>query len=218
VLAFAATGEGPFGTGSGAALIYRLVHNPPDLDRVPIETRPLIERCLDKDPGRRPSPRELLAELGGAGLAPGWLPQSLIRDVSQPGPAMSAPPAFGSPSPSPSAPFPAAPVPFPVISGGPEGGAAPAETGGIMANGARTGAPENPPTVTGAHLSRPAVPPWPRSVSDVMPAGGRRPPGRRRPLVIAGLAATLVAVTGGVTAGVVFRVTIGQETTGNNRY
>ena len=203
VLAFAATGEGPFGTGSSAALIYRLVHNPPDLDRVPIETRPLIERCLDKDPGRRPSPHELLAELGGAGLAPGWLPQPLIRDVSQPGPAMTAPPTFGSPSPSPSAPFPAAPIPFPAISGGPESGAAPAETGGIMANGARTGAPENPPTVTNAHLSRSAVPPWPQGVSDVMPPGGRRPLGRRRPLVITGLVATLVAVTGGVTAGVV---------------
>ena len=57
VLAFAAAGQGPFGTGSGAALLYRLVHNPPDLDRVPAAARPLIERCLDKDPGRRPSPR-----------------------------------------------------------------------------------------------------------------------------------------------------------------
>jgi eukaryotic-like serine/threonine-protein kinase len=127
VLAFAATGEGPFGTGSSAALIYRLVHNPPDLDRAPIETRPLIERCLDKNPGGRPSPRELLAELGGAGLAPGWLPESLIRDISPPGPAtpvpssaVSAPPTFGSPSPPPSAP-------------------SPAETGGIMASGAWPG-------------------------------------------------------------------------------
>src|SRR5206468_3831528 len=83
VLAFAATGEGPFGTGSSAALIYRLVHNPPDLARAPVETRPLIERCLDKDPGRRPAPRDILAELGGAGLTPGWLPESLIRDISQ---------------------------------------------------------------------------------------------------------------------------------------
>jgi hypothetical protein len=71
VLAFAATGEGPFGNGSSAALIYRLVHNPPDLTRVPVETRDVIERCLDKDPGRRPSPRDLLAGLGGADLAPG---------------------------------------------------------------------------------------------------------------------------------------------------
>jgi len=81
VLAFAATGEGPFGSGSSAALIYRLVHNPPDLNRVPAETRSLIERCLDKDPGRRPSPRQLLAELGEASLAPGWRPEPVVQDT-----------------------------------------------------------------------------------------------------------------------------------------
>ena len=95
VLAFAATGEGPFGTGSSAALIYRLVHNPPDLDRVPVEIRPMIERCLDKDPGGRPGPRQLLAELGGTGLAPGWRPGSLVREGSQPGPAPPVPSARG---------------------------------------------------------------------------------------------------------------------------
>jgi eukaryotic-like serine/threonine-protein kinase len=93
VLAFAATGQGPFGTGSGAALLYRLVHNPPDLDRVPAAARRLIERCLDKDPGRRPSPGDLLAELGDAALAPGWRPASLDRDVSRPGSATAVLPA-----------------------------------------------------------------------------------------------------------------------------
>ena len=31
VLAFAATGEGPFGPGSSAALVYRVIHQPADL-------------------------------------------------------------------------------------------------------------------------------------------------------------------------------------------
>ena len=35
VLAFAATGEGPFGTGTTAAMLYRVVHGTPSLDRVP---------------------------------------------------------------------------------------------------------------------------------------------------------------------------------------
>ena len=35
VLAFAASGQGPFGAGSTAALVYRVVHSPPDLDGVP---------------------------------------------------------------------------------------------------------------------------------------------------------------------------------------
>jgi len=72
-----------------------------------------------------------------------------------------------------------------------------------MASGAWTGAPEDPLTVTNAHLNRPAAPPWPGGVSDVMPRGGPRPPGGRRRLLIAGLVAALVAVAGGVTAGVV---------------
>jgi hypothetical protein len=208
VLAFAATGEGPFGSGSSAALIYRLVHNPPDLARVPGETRTLIEHCLDKDPGRRPSPRDLLAGLGGASLAPGWLPGSPARDTGPagplpvPSPALSPPPTFG-------------------------GGAGAAGTGGFMAPGARIGAPGDPLTLTSAHLGQPAAlpapgsmapsfpgplspygpgpaaPPPPRDGSGVMPGGGRRPPGRRRPLVIAGLAAALVVAAGGITAGVV---------------
>ncbi len=93
VLAFAATGQGPFGTGSGAALLYRLVHTSPDLDQVPAAARPLIRRCLDKDPGQRPSPGELLAELGDAALAPGWRPASADRDVRRAGSATAVPPA-----------------------------------------------------------------------------------------------------------------------------
>jgi len=62
VLAFAATGEGPFGTGSALALVYRVIHCPPDLDRVPAEVRPLVGRCLARDPGLRPTAREVLAE------------------------------------------------------------------------------------------------------------------------------------------------------------
>ena len=208
VLAFAATGEGPFGTGSSVALIYRLVHNPPDLDRLPIETRPLIERCLDKDPGRRPSPRELLAELGGADLEPGWQPHgSLVGNVSSSGPAtpvpslaMSAPPAFGSPVPPPSAVSPAAPNAFPATSGRPGSGGGPAPTWDMIASAARTGAPVDPPTVPPERLNSPMVPPLSGGVSDVMPPGGRAPRGRQ--LAIAGLVAALVAVAGGATAEV----------------
>ena len=69
VLAFAATGEGPFGTGSSAALLYRVVHRPADLDHVPREVRGLIERCLIKDPALRPTARDLLAATGAGRLA-----------------------------------------------------------------------------------------------------------------------------------------------------
>jgi eukaryotic-like serine/threonine-protein kinase len=87
VLAFAATGEGPFGTGSTPALVYRVVHNPPSLDRVPAEVRPLIARCLAKDPGQRPTARELLAETASVEPVAGWLPEPMTQTSLQlPGP------------------------------------------------------------------------------------------------------------------------------------
>jgi eukaryotic-like serine/threonine-protein kinase len=62
VLAYAACGEGPFGTGSTAAIIYRIVHAQPHLGCLPAQIRPLVERCLAKDPaGRRPPCRFLLS-------------------------------------------------------------------------------------------------------------------------------------------------------------
>ena len=79
VLAFAATGEGPFGTGTTAALLYRVVHGTPGLDRIPSEVRPLIERCLAKDPSQRPTAAGLLDEVGALQPTANWLPESIIR-------------------------------------------------------------------------------------------------------------------------------------------
>src|SRR5712692_2323707 len=79
VLAYAATGQGPFGTGSTPALVYRVVHSLPNLDHLPAEVRPLIERCLAKDPGRRPTAGALLAEAGAVRPATGWLPEPVTR-------------------------------------------------------------------------------------------------------------------------------------------
>ncbi len=73
VLAFAASGRPPFGTGSMATLLHRVVYGTASLGHVPVELRPLIERCLAKDPAARPTTDQLLAELGRAQLAKGWL-------------------------------------------------------------------------------------------------------------------------------------------------
>jgi len=90
VLAFAATGEGPFGEGSTAALLYRVVGAEPNTDGLPDEIRPLIERCLAKDPQHRPTAAQLLAELSTAQpVAHPLLEPVIRRTVGQgsPGPA-----------------------------------------------------------------------------------------------------------------------------------
>ena len=70
VLAFAATGRPPFGSDTAAAVMFRVVGQPPDLDGVVDERlRALIESCLAKSPQHRPAVPAVLAALTGPSLA-----------------------------------------------------------------------------------------------------------------------------------------------------
>jgi serine/threonine protein kinase len=60
VLAYAATGSGPFGAGTPASIIYRVVHTQPALDGITGPLRNLITRCLAKDPAERATLAELM--------------------------------------------------------------------------------------------------------------------------------------------------------------
>jgi eukaryotic-like serine/threonine-protein kinase len=87
VLAYAATGRSPFPGDSSAALLYRVVHEEPQLDGVEGDLRELVERCLSKGPAARPGPDEVartLAPRGAAGpVAAGWLPGHLVEQVGR---------------------------------------------------------------------------------------------------------------------------------------
>ncbi|MGW4022730.1 serine/threonine-protein kinase [Streptomyces sp. NPDC005009] len=88
VLAYAATGSPPFPGDSSAALLYKVVHEPPELGELDGELRELVEACLDKTPSARPTPTELarrLAPEGGAArlVTAGWLPGVLVEQVSR---------------------------------------------------------------------------------------------------------------------------------------
>jgi serine/threonine protein kinase len=82
VLIYAARGEGPFGSGDTAALLYRVVHGKPNMDGVPDHLRALIKRSLARDPKRRPGATEFLSELSAAYPSAAdlsnWLPPHLL--------------------------------------------------------------------------------------------------------------------------------------------
>ncbi|MFB4312688.1 protein kinase [Actinomadura sp. 21ATH] len=65
VVAFAATGQPPFGRVTGPEVFYRLLHEEPDLGGVPERLAALVARAMDKDPDRRPAARDLIDELTG---------------------------------------------------------------------------------------------------------------------------------------------------------
>ncbi|MDQ0986224.1 serine/threonine-protein kinase [Streptomyces sp. V2I9] len=113
VLAYAATGEAPFPGDSSAVLLYKVVHEEPELGDLEGELREVVAGCLAKDPAARPAPADLaraLAPDGAAAMvAGGWLPGPLVSEVSrsavalldlepQDGPVQSGPVPFSSAS------------------------------------------------------------------------------------------------------------------------
>ncbi|MFJ4767685.1 protein kinase [Streptomyces uncialis] len=55
LVAHAATGRLPFGTGAPDVIAFRIMSGDPDLDGVPAELRDIVEKALAKDPGERVS-------------------------------------------------------------------------------------------------------------------------------------------------------------------
>ncbi|GAA2772688.1 hypothetical protein GCM10010521_58630 [Streptomyces rameus] len=112
VLAYAATGEPPFRGDSSAALLYKVVHEEPELGALAGELREVARACLAKDPTARPGPAEAARQLAPEGaarlVAGGWLPGALVEQVSRSAvrllnldsgePVRSGPVPFSSPS------------------------------------------------------------------------------------------------------------------------
>ncbi|MFG2357741.1 serine/threonine-protein kinase [Streptomyces sp. NPDC048521] len=108
VAAFAARGAGAYGDGPSHAVLYRIVHEEPDLTGLP-DALGFVARCLAKNPADRPSPAEVIAlcqeaSPGGLRQSGEWLPEAIgtqiTRRVSasaalaaQPAPPTQAPPA-----------------------------------------------------------------------------------------------------------------------------
>ena len=76
---YAATGRLAFGADSVPAVMHRIMYEEPDVSGLPPSLRTVVLECLDKDPDRRPSARDLLLRLVDPHVAGGvddrpWLP------------------------------------------------------------------------------------------------------------------------------------------------
>ncbi|MEU7278565.1 serine/threonine-protein kinase [Streptomyces sp. NPDC045431] len=202
VAAYAATGSPAFGEGTSHGVLYRIVHEEPDLTGVPDRLRELVTRCLDKDPAARPSVAELLALCQGASDQTAlrrpeeWLPGAVAADITT-RTAAPAPVAATTPPPPatpptvvpPTAPAaPAAPAAAPHAPTAPAAHAAPPQGFGPPV--------PLPPQPQPQHAHAPMSAPAPT----VAPAPARKGSSSRTVLVAAVAAVLAFAVAGGVTA------------------
>ncbi|MGW8552564.1 protein kinase domain-containing protein [Streptomyces tubercidicus] len=107
LLAYSATGHGPFDAESPYIAAYQVVHREPSLEDVPVALRTVVESCLAKEPNGRPSADELLvllrdlpADLGqidargvGAGRTRDMVTEHHFATPATPAPATPAPAA-----------------------------------------------------------------------------------------------------------------------------
>ncbi|MFG2268694.1 serine/threonine-protein kinase [Streptomyces chartreusis] len=115
--AFAALGRALYGEGPAATVLYRIVHERPDLSALPEQLRPLIARCLAADAAERATLAEVVewcrGRLGSdadAGAGPAVWREVTGPEVSVPSPMPDL--ARVGPSPVPDL-APASPVPAP---------------------------------------------------------------------------------------------------------
>ncbi len=128
-VAYAASGQSPFGSGTSESMLYRIVHQAPDIAAVPPGLRPLVEAALVKDPQARPTAPQLLAELTRGPAAPAGAHPGSLDNATQTILAQNWHPTGGAPRTGGTAPR-----------GGPPPAAAGPYRNGTPARGRRRGA------------------------------------------------------------------------------
>ncbi|MFD7026875.1 serine/threonine-protein kinase [Streptomyces sp. NPDC059917] len=169
IMAYAAIGAPAFGDGPSHAVLYRIVHEDPDLSGLPEELRPLVTRCLSRDPAARPALTEIIElcqQISPEPLRQGedWLPREVAGSITErlrlPAPAPTPPPQRPPVAPTPTEYSPHTPPP---------GGAHPYAPTGHAVAAAQTQAAPGIPAAPGM----PAAP--------GLPPGYRPPPGYQTP-------------------------------------
>ena len=134
---YAATGRLAFGAGSVSAVMHRILYEEPDVNGLPPSLRAIARECLEKDPARRPSARDLLLRLVD--------PSAQRAAAAAPAPPAMSGPATWGPGSGP-----------PALADAPPPGWA-AATGPVY--------PAGGPTAPGGYPSQPSVPSRPASRS-----------------------------------------------------
>ncbi|MET9466816.1 serine/threonine-protein kinase [Streptomyces sp. NPDC006544] len=168
IAAFAAIGASVYGDGPSHAVLYRIVHEDPDLSGLPEELRPVVTRCLSRDPADRPTLTEIIELCNEASDEPlrqgeDWLPRAVTGSITErlqlPAPAPTPPPQ--PPTAAPPAPStPPTPTEF-----------SPQPTAPNPPAGPTAGSPYTPAGVAAA----------PTQAAPAQPAPGSVPPGYRTP-------------------------------------
>ena len=128
IAAYAATGRAAFGEGTSHGVLYRIVHEEPDLSELPEQLRELVTRCMVKEPDGRPSVAEILNICQTANgetvlrRPEEWLPSVVAAEITtrKAAPAPSATPAAGQSPVAPPAPAAAAPTHAPTAHAAPQ--------------------------------------------------------------------------------------------------
>ena len=190
-VAYAASGQSPFGTGASDVILYRIVHGAPDITAVPPGLRPLVEAALAKEPRDRPTAPQLLSQLTqstaarssaepsvGYGnptqtiLAQTWHPSAPGTAVPSPGTAVP-PPGTAVPPPGTAVPPPGTAVPPPGTAVPPPGTAVPPPGTAVPPQGTAVPPPGTVPPV--GHRSsrrRTALLPVVLTLAFLLAAGG----------------------------------------------
>jgi serine/threonine protein kinase len=169
-IAYAASGQSPFGTGTSEVILYRILHETPDIAAVPAALHAQVAAAIDKDPHARPTAPELLSQLTRTAALPSAgsdnPTQTILAQTWHP-----AGPQPATPPPSRPQPLPATPPPSRPASSWntPSWGAPPPDT---RPPGTRSPDTRSPDTPRRAGMRRPVLLTLVLAVAILLGAGG----------------------------------------------
>jgi eukaryotic-like serine/threonine-protein kinase len=139
-VAYAASGQSPFGTGNAHSFLYRVMYGEADITAVPDLLRPMVRAALTKEPAGRPTARQLFDRLSSLSPRAGASYDAATQVTQAPArPAQAAPRPDATFPPNRARPGQAAPPrPVPAVPASPVPAPSRRSSGRLAALGRRT--------------------------------------------------------------------------------